>query len=112
MHIHGHNFQVLASGFGSWDNKTIIRPSNPQRRDTQIMGPLGYIVVQWDLDNPGVWAFHCHIAWHLSQGMNINFVEEEKKLRKLAIPSVMKQTCKKWWKWSGVNVVDTIDSGL
>jgi Multicopper oxidase len=23
--------------------------------------------MQFDADNPGVWPFHCHIAWHLSQ---------------------------------------------
>jgi len=59
MHIHGHNMQVLAEGVGQWDNKTIVNPGNPQRRDTQLIRPNGYLVVQFDLDNPGVWAFHC-----------------------------------------------------
>lgn len=68
MHIHGHNMQVLAEGSGTWDNKTIVNPSNPQRRDTQLIQPSGYLVIQIDLDNPGVWPFHCHVAWHISEG--------------------------------------------
>lgn len=38
MHMHGHNFQVLAEGFGDWDG-TIAHAENPQRRDVQIMPP-------------------------------------------------------------------------
>ncbi|KAK4985195.1 hypothetical protein LTR28_002200, partial [Elasticomyces elasticus] len=41
MHIHGHNMQVLAQGLGSWDGTTIVNPSNPQRRDTQLIQPNG-----------------------------------------------------------------------
>ncbi len=58
MHIHGHDFQVLASGPGTWDG-TIVRPENPQRRDTQMMeggtSVPSYIVIQWAQDNPGIW---------------------------------------------------------
>ena len=60
LHLHGHNLQVLTSGFGSWDGKTITRASNPQRRDVQIMFPANggvpsYLVLQYAQDNPGVW---------------------------------------------------------
>lgn len=80
MHLHGHNFWVLAEGLGQWDG-SIVRPQNPQYRDTQLMqpgnpalGPAGqsYLVLEWLADNPGVWPFHCHIAWHISGGMYIN----------------------------------------
>lgn len=55
MHLHGHNLQVLAQGLGSWDG-TVVRASNPQRRDTVVLPPgvksgstmaPGYVVVQW-----------------------------------------------------------------
>lgn len=23
-------------------------------------------------DNPGVWPFHCHVAWHISDGLSMN----------------------------------------
>jgi len=68
MHMHGHNMQILAEGVGTW-NGTIVNPSNPQRRDTQLVRPNGYLVVQFDLDNPGMWMFHCHVVWHISEGM-------------------------------------------
>lgn len=63
MHMHGHNFWVLAEGTGAWDG-TITHPRNPQRRDVQIIQPApnnvtsSYIVLQIDADNPGVWPFH------------------------------------------------------
>lgn len=37
-----------------WDG-TITNPSNPQRRDVQMLLPGNFIVVQWNQDNPGVW---------------------------------------------------------
>ena len=55
MHIHGHNMQVLAEGTGTWDGSTIVNSANPQRRDTQLIRPNGYLVLQLDLDNPGMW---------------------------------------------------------
>jgi FtsP/CotA-like multicopper oxidase with cupredoxin domain len=58
MHLHGHNMQVLSEGLGVW-NGTITRPSNPTRRDVQLLQPGGYMVWQVTADNPGVWPFHC-----------------------------------------------------
>lgn len=112
MHIHGHNMQVLATGFGSWDGSTIVNPSNPQRRDTQLVPPNGYLVVQYDLDNPGMWPFHCHVAWHISEGMNINIVDQPSALEAMSIPYSVAQTCRDWSAWTGTHIVDQIDSGL
>ncbi|KAK5688668.1 hypothetical protein LTS10_000646 [Elasticomyces elasticus] len=112
MHIHGHNMQILAEGVGSWDGN-ITNPSNPMRRDTQIVRPNGYLVVQIELDNPGVWAFHCHVAWHISEGMNINILEQPAAIaNEIELPYVMAQTCRDWAAWTGNNVVPQIDSGL
>lgn len=79
MHLHGHNMHVLAEGCGVWDG-TVVNPSNPARRDTQLLRPVdangnpGYLVMQFDADNPGMWPFHCHIAWHVSGGLYINIL--------------------------------------
>lgn len=70
MHLHGHDMWVLNDGPEQWDG-TIINPENPQRRDTQSLSPHGHIVFQYNLDNPGVWLLHCHIAWHLSSVSNL-----------------------------------------
>lgn len=117
MHLHGHNFHVLASGVGQWDG-TITNPSNPQRRDVQILEAAadannpGYIVLQYEQDNPGVWPFHCHIAWHVSAGLYINVLERPDDITEFEIPGVMAQTCRDWSAWTGNHMPDQIDSGL
>src|SRR5438046_2982159 len=48
IHFHAHNFQVLSEGPGNdWDG-TITNPSNPQRRDAQILRPNDFSVPQSD----------------------------------------------------------------
>lgn len=111
MHLHGHNFNVLAEGLGAWDG-TIEHIENTQRRDTQLLQPNGYLVIQYNTDNPGVWPFHCHIAWHVSAGLYVNMMEQTRKIKNLDIPSTSAQTCRDWWAYSGANVVAEIDSGL
>ena len=44
---------------------------------------MGYIVLRFVADNPGICIFHCHIDWHLSQGLAVLMVEA---------PDVMQQT--------------------
>ena len=112
MHLHGHNFFVLAEGKGTWDG-TITHGQNPQRRDVQIVQPgPSYLVLQYDTDNPGVWPFHCHIAWHVSAGLYVNLMEQTDLIKKRVIPSVVAQTCRDWADYSGHDVVEEIDSGL
>lgn len=62
MHVHGQNMFVLDEGVGQYDGSSVVRPTNPQRRDTQSLRPNGYLVAQLVADNPGVWPFHCHIV--------------------------------------------------
>lgn len=77
MHLHGHNFWVVAEGIGDWDGT--VTKSNPQRRDVHILRPgsggqPAYMVIEFNTDNPGVWPFHCHIAWHVSSGLYVNIM--------------------------------------
>lgn len=65
MHIHGHDFFLLAEGKGIFDNSILsnINPVNPTRRDvitmptssTNVTG--GYLVIAFQLNNPGVWVW-------------------------------------------------------
>jgi FtsP/CotA-like multicopper oxidase with cupredoxin domain len=113
MHLHGHNMQILHEGLGDWDGTSIVNPSNPQRRDVQQVRPNGHMVMQYDADNPGVWPFHCHIAWHVSSGLYANMMERPLDiLLRGAIPQVLSQTCVDWGLYSATNVVNQIDSGL
>ncbi|KAE8445118.1 hypothetical protein EG329_013720 [Mollisiaceae sp. DMI_Dod_QoI] len=112
IHLHGHNMFVLAEGTGTWDGSTVVNPSNPQRRDVQIVQAGGYLVLQLTADNPGVWPLHCHIAWHVSAGLYISVVERPDDIANLPIPAVMAQTCRDWAAFTNSTVVDQIDSGL
>jgi FtsP/CotA-like multicopper oxidase with cupredoxin domain len=112
MHLHGHDMYVLHAGPGQWDGVSITNPENPQRRDTQNLAPFGHIVIQYDADNPGTWPFHCHIGWHLAQGLYMTLMERPGDITSRDIPDVMAQTCRDWDAWSNRNVVDQIDSGL
>lgn len=63
MHLHGHDFNIISEGLNRWDGTSSVRPSNPMRRDTVMLPRGGYVVIDVVMNNPGVWPFHCHIAW-------------------------------------------------
>ena len=60
MHLHGHDVQVTEI-----DGQKL----NGAARDTLVVPPKSTIKVILDADNPGVWAFHCHILYHALVGM-------------------------------------------
>jgi iron transport multicopper oxidase len=110
FHLHGHAFQVIdrAPSYGSsfysyadgspvpYDasNHTAF-PPYPARRDTFVLPPQGYFVIRFVADNPGVWMFHCHIDWHLSQGLGLLFIEAPTQMQeRLHIPQDHLDVCK------------------
>ncbi|EXJ64532.1 hypothetical protein A1O7_00868 [Cladophialophora yegresii CBS 114405] len=117
MHMHGHDFQVLAEGFGTWDG-TITNPQNPQRRDVQMLwagaspSNPSYIVLQYTQDNPGLWPLHCHIAWHLSAGMVVMLLEHPEQLSSIQIPETVAQTCSSYSTWYAANPGVEIEDAL
>ena len=113
MHLHGHNYFVEAIGYDStpW-NGTVVRPNNPQRRDTQIVPAFGYIVISFETDNPGAWVFHCHVAWHVGTGLSATLIERPDKIAQFNVPNTVAQTCRDWWAYTNTTVVQQIDSGL
>lgn len=113
MHLHGHTMSVLHQGPGEWDGVSITNPDNPQRRDVQMIAVGGHIVLQFEADNPGVWPFHCHIAWHISGGLYVNILERPADIQKdVQVPLIMAQTCRDWAAYTNTHLVDQIDSGL
>ncbi|ETN46284.1 uncharacterized protein HMPREF1541_00468 [Cyphellophora europaea CBS 101466] len=112
LHLHGHNMYVLAIGVGSaWDGK-IVRPENPVRRDVVMVPANGYVVWQADADNPGAWAFHCHVLWHAATGFGIDIVEGKDALREMKMPPEMDGLCRDWKAYVGRAGEEQIDSGL
>nr|GEV34259.1 L-ascorbate oxidase [Tanacetum cinerariifolium] len=78
-HLHGHNFWVL--GYGSGEFNAAKDPKkynlvNPIKKNTVPLHPFGWTALRFIADNPGVWAFHCHIEAHLFLGMGVVFAEE------------------------------------
>ena len=60
MHLHGHEFQVVEV-----DGKRFAGAV----RDTVLVPPGRRVVVAFDANNPGLWAMHCHLLYHLEAGM-------------------------------------------
>jgi FtsP/CotA-like multicopper oxidase with cupredoxin domain len=60
MHLHGHEFQVVEI-----DGKRFAGAV----RDTVLVPPGRRVVVAFDANNPGLWALHCHLLYHLDAGM-------------------------------------------
>ncbi|XP_041353555.1 L-ascorbate oxidase-like [Gigantopelta aegis] len=83
MHLHGHNFRVVAmdklgASTSMEEVKRLDREGLIRRRlsravikDTVAVPDGGYVVIRFVADNPGMWLFHCHIAFHLVTGMQL-----------------------------------------
>ncbi|KAI1410835.1 putative multicopper oxidase [Hypoxylon sp. FL1857] len=85
-HLHGHTFQVVGWGkgpFGSDTSKTTWNLDNPMRRDTVTVPPFNHVVIRFAADNPGIWALHCHVAWHIEGGMFLSLAERPSDLVRL-----------------------------
>ncbi|KAF2033923.1 hypothetical protein EK21DRAFT_97740 [Setomelanomma holmii] len=77
IHLHGHDFYVLAQVPNAiWDGDiSKLQTSNPIRRDTATLPAKGYLVLAFESDNPGAWLMHCHIPFHISAGLGVQFLE-------------------------------------
>lgn len=60
MHLHGHVFQVVEIDGQKFSGAV---------RDTVLVMPQQTVKVQFDANNPGIWALHCHISYHMWAGM-------------------------------------------
>ena len=60
MHLHGHYFQVTKINDTSFEGAL---------RDTILIPPGEKVSVEFDADNIGKWAFHCHHLYHMNSGM-------------------------------------------
>ncbi|ABI45074.1 multicopper oxidase family protein [Synechococcus sp. CC9311] len=60
MHLHGHEFQIV---------EIDGEPLAGAMRDTVYVPKGGTCRIAFDANNPGIWAFHCHISYHHVRGM-------------------------------------------
>ncbi|KAJ3688301.1 hypothetical protein LUZ61_017465 [Rhynchospora tenuis] len=79
MHLHGHEFYVLATGTGNFDPRWDVSKFNlvdPPLRNTIGVPARGWAVIRFVANNPGVWLMHCHIDAHLGVGLAMAFTIE------------------------------------
>lgn len=112
IHLHGHDFFVLAQGTGDYSSDVTLNLDNPPRRDTAMLPSSGYLVMAWETDNPGVWLMHCHIGWHTSQGFSMQFVERYKEIKGISDGASMEQTCNAWTRFQEEHKIEQEDSGV
>ncbi|KAI0120797.1 multicopper oxidase [Hypoxylon sp. NC0597] len=112
IHLHGHDFYVLAQGTGSYSSDTVLNTDNPPRRDTALLPSAGHLVLGFETDNPGVWLMHCHIGWHTSQGFALQFVERYDEIAGITDADALTNTCSSWSSFQQSEGLGQSDSGI
>ncbi|XP_044469752.1 L-ascorbate oxidase-like [Mangifera indica] len=85
-HFHGHDFWVLGYGEGKFDmynDPKKYNLVNPIMKNTVPVHKYGWTALRFQADNPGAWAFHCHIESHFYMGMGVVFAEGIDRLGRL-----------------------------
>lgn len=112
IHLHGHDFYILAQGNGTYNSSDISTLVNPPRRDTAMLPATGYLVLAFQSNNPGAWLMHCHIGWHVSEGLALQFVEQYSKISSLIDYSTLNSTCSAWNTYASQNSLTDDTSGV
>ena len=112
IHLHGHDFLVLAQGSGTFSDSVTLNTNNPPRRDTAMLPASGYLALAFETDNPGAWLMHCHIGWHTSEGFSLQFIERYDEIAGLIDSDILNSTCSAWATYEEQFNVEQEDSGL
>ncbi|GJE98917.1 hypothetical protein PsYK624_151540 [Phanerochaete sordida] len=94
FHLHGHRPWIMGTGTGRYigqasernEPTSVRRPpflplptlADPRcRRNTFLVPEYNWMVIHFITDNPGLWVFHCYLAWHMAAGllMQINSLQ-------------------------------------
>lgn len=112
IHLHGHDFVVLAQGSGTYSSSVSLNLDNPARRDTAMLPASGYLVLAFETDNPGAWLMHCHIGWHTSEGFALQFIERYDEIAALTDKSRLTTNCDNWKSFVEKASIEQEDSGV
>ncbi|KAF9250421.1 CAZyme family AA1 [Penicillium roqueforti] len=115
IHLHGHDFSILAQGQPGpgkpqWDGSIITQ--NPPRRDTAVLAGGGWLLIAFKTNNPGAWLMHCHIGWHVDEGLALQFIERQDEIRDLIDYTPFNENCAAWDKYVKTKNVVQQDSGV
>ena len=78
LHIHGHDFYILARGddhesstvhFNSSVDWREFNLENPPIRDSFKLPTRSWVAIGFVATNPGSWLFHCHLTFDMEAGM-------------------------------------------
>ncbi|KAJ6459961.1 laccase [Mycena sanguinolenta] len=90
FHLHGHNFFVIRSAGNSTYNY-----DNPIIRDVVSTGKStsDNTTIRFVTDNAGPWILHCHIDFHLNEGLAIVFAEDAPSVASSTQPTDWDSLC-------------------
>lgn len=112
IHLHGHDFLILAQGTGTYSSSITLNLDNPPRRDTAMLPSSGYLVIAFKTDNPGAWLMHCHIGWHASEGFSLQFIERYDEIASLLDMTTLNDNCNTWDTYAASAGIEQDDSGI
>ncbi|KAF7363167.1 Multicopper oxidase [Mycena venus] len=100
FNLHGYAPWLLGVGTGRYKvakDYVNLDTTNPLRRDTFTVPSRGWAVVRILANNPGYWAFHCHIVWHMMGGGIFQLaVSPGPGANKLTFPNDIMEQCRMW----------------
>ncbi|WYZ41794.1 hypothetical protein EsH8_V_000689 [Colletotrichum jinshuiense] len=113
IHLHGHDFLLLGTGSGTFGSAAPnLNFDNPTRRDVAQLPGSGWMVIAFKTDNPGAWLMHCHIAWHVSMGLSVQFLERKDEIASTMNLAALAPTCDAWRTYYPTAPWPKHDSGL
>ena len=125
FHLHGHDFLVVGRSqdeapgsqvphvFDPAVDNARLNGNNPTRRDVAMLPAKGWLLIAFKTDNPGAWLMHCHIAWHVSGGLSVDFLERADDIRNQMSQNdknAFNQVCRDWRAYTPIYPKE--DSGL
>ncbi|KAI0205814.1 multicopper oxidase [Astrocystis sublimbata] len=113
IHLHGHDFFILAQEKGTFTDASQLNLKSPHRRDVAMLPGQGFLAIAFQNDNPGTWLMHCHIGWHTSQGFALQLVERKSEIESKTDADLVDGVCAAWNKYQDANMIEQEeDSGV
>jgi hypothetical protein len=72
----------------------------------------GYLVIAFETNNPGAWLMHCHIAWHVGEGLAVQFLERASEIASTMDLTGIQPACDAWDSYYATSPYKKLDSGL
>lgn len=63
------------------------------RRDVATLEGFGWLAIRFVTENPGMWVFHCHMAWHYEKGLGMQFLNRMEVVKGWEVPKANTRLC-------------------